>query len=67
MLKKTMYSFRIENELLNKTKKEANKLGISMSAFLRQAIIEKINNKDRLENIEERLVKLENLIHEEEN
>jgi len=33
MPKKTMYSFRIDNELLTKAKKEANKLGISMSVF----------------------------------
>lgn len=54
-----MYSFRIDNELLNKTKKEANKLGISMSAFLKQTIIEKTNHKDRIDNLKKRIKKLE--------
>ncbi len=60
MPKKIMYSFKIENELLDKAKKEAKKLSISLSAFLRQAIIEKINHKDRFDNLEKRVEKLEN-------
>ena len=59
MLKKVMYSLKIEKDLLDKAKKEAKKKGISMSAFLRQAVIEKMNHKDRLDRLEERIEKLE--------
>jgi len=55
-----MYSFKIEKELLDKAKKEAKKQSISMSAFIRQAIIEKMGYKDRLDRIEEKLDRLEN-------
>ena len=60
MPKKTRYCFRINNELLNKAKKEANKLGLFTSAFIRQAIIEKLNNNSRLDKLERRIGKLEN-------
>jgi len=39
-----MYSFRIDREIIYKAKKEAKKLSISTAAFIRQAILEKINN-----------------------
>ena len=60
MPKKIMYSFKIEKELIGKARKEAKKLSMSTSAFIRQAIIEKMNNNDRLDRIEERLRILEN-------
>jgi len=59
MSKKIMYSFKIEKELLNKAKKEAGKLGFTTSTFIRQAIIDKLNKKNRLDIIEKRLDKLE--------
>lgn len=55
-----MYSFRIDKEILDGAKKEAKKLGISTSVFVRQAIIEKMDNKNRLNKLEERIEKLEN-------
>lgn len=55
-----MYSFKIEKGLLDKAKEEAKRLSMATSAFIRQAIIEKINHKDRLDKIEKRLNKLEN-------
>ena len=60
MPKKIMYSFKIEKELIGKARKEAKKLSMSTSAFIRQAIIDKLKHKGRLENIEKRLIKLEN-------
>jgi len=41
---KIMYSFRIDKEIIDKAKKEVKKLSISTAAFIRQAILEKINN-----------------------
>ena len=57
---KIMYSFKIEKELIDKAKKEAKKLSMSTSTFIRKAILEKINHKNRLDRLEERLKKLEN-------
>jgi len=60
MPKKIMYSFKIEKELLDKAKKEAKRLSMATSTYIRQAIIEKMGYKDRLDRIEERLERLEN-------
>lgn len=57
---KIMYSFKIEKELIDKAKREAKKLSMATSTFIRQAILEKINHKNRFDKIEERLKKLEN-------
>lgn len=57
--KKIMYGFRIDKEIIGKAKKEAKKLSISTAAFIRQAILEKINNQDKIKDIEKRLEKLE--------
>ena len=56
---KIMYSFRIDKEIIDKAKKEAKKLSISTAAFIRQAILEKINNQNRIKDIEKRFEKLE--------
>jgi len=56
---KIMYSFRINKEIIDKAKKEAKKLSISTAAFIRQAILEKINNQNKIKDIEKRLEKLE--------
>lgn len=58
--KMVMYSFRIDREIIEGAKKESAGLSISTAAFIRQAIIEKIDNKDRLSKLEERIEKLEN-------
>lgn len=54
-----MYSFRIDKEMIDKAKKEAKKLSISTAAFIRCAILEKINNQNKIKDIEKRLEKLE--------
>lgn len=56
---KIMYSCRIDKEIIDKAKKEAKKLSISTAAFIRQAILEKINSQDKIKDIEKRLEKLE--------
>ena len=55
-----MYSLRIDKKLINKAKKEAKKLGLSASAFIRQAIIDKVSYNNKLKELEERIEKLEN-------
>jgi len=55
-----MYSFRIDKRLLNKAKKEDKKLGLCTSVFIRQAIIDKVSYNNKLKELEERIVKLEN-------
>jgi len=57
-----MYSFRIDKKLLNKAKKKSIKLSISTSSFIRQSILEKINNQNKFKDFEKRLNKLENKI-----
>ena len=59
MTKKIMYSFRIDKEIIYKAKKEAKKLSISTAAFIRQAILGKVNNQSKIKDIEKRLEKLE--------
>lgn len=55
-----MYSFRIDKEIIDKAKKEGKKLGLCTSAFIRQAIIDKVSYNNRLKELEDRIVKLEN-------
>jgi len=55
-----MYSLRIDNKLINRAKKEAKKLGLCTSAFIRQAIIDKVSYNNKLKELEERIFKLEN-------
>lgn len=58
---KIMYSFKIEKELIGKAKKEAKRLSMATSTFIRQAILEKLNNSDRLDELEKRIKNLENI------
>ena len=55
-----MYSFKIDKKLINRAKKEAKKLGLCTSAFIRQAIIDKVSYNNKLKELEERIFKLEN-------
>ena len=55
-----MYSFRIDKKLIDRAKKEAKKLGLCTSAFIRQAVIDKVSYNNKLKELEERIVKLEN-------
>ena len=55
-----MYSLKIEKELLEKAKEESKKLGLTTSTFVRQAIIDKLNHKNKLKELEKRIEKLEN-------
>jgi len=59
-MKHIMYSFRIDKKLINKAKKEAKKLGLCTSVFIRQAIIDKVSYNNKLRELEERIFKLEN-------
>ena len=52
----------MEAELIDKVKKRAQEKNISTSAFIRIAIINELDNKDRLDEIEERLDKIEKAI-----
>lgn len=61
MPKKIMYSFKIEKDLIDKAKKEAKKFSMATSTFIRQAILEKLNNSDRLDELEKRIKNLENI------
>lgn len=55
-----MYSFRVEKKLIDKAKKKAKKLGLCTSAFIRQAIIDKVGYNNKLKELEERIFRLEN-------
>ena len=58
---KIMYSFKIEKELIDKAKKEAKKLSMATSIFIRHAIMEKIESKNKIKEIEKRLSRLEKM------
>ena len=58
--KKIIYSLRIDKKLIDKAKKEAKKLGLCTSAFIRQAIIDKVSYNNKLKKLEDRIFKLEN-------
>jgi len=45
---------------MNNIKKEAKKLGLRTSAFIRQAIIDKVSYNNKIKELEERIAKLEN-------
>ena len=45
---------------LNSIKKEVKKLGLCTSAFIRQAIIDKVSYNNKLKELEKRITKLEN-------
>ena len=60
MTKQIMYSFRIDEKLIKKANKEAKKFGLCTSAFIRQAIIDKVSYNNKLKELEERITKLEN-------
>ncbi len=60
--KKVMHSFKIEKELIERAKKEARKQSMATSVFIRQAIIEKLNQREELEQLKERIQKLEEKI-----
>ena len=53
-----MYPFKIEKELIDKARKEAKKLSMAISTFIRQGILEKSINSERSDELEERLEKL---------
>ncbi|GAI19439.1 unnamed protein product [marine sediment metagenome] len=55
-----MYSLRIDKKLINKAKKEAKKLGLCTSVFIRQAVIDKVSYNNKLKELEKRIAKLEN-------
>ena len=55
-----MYFFRINKKLLIKAKKEVKKLCLCTSAFIRQAIIDKVSYNNKIKKLEDRIVKLEN-------
>lgn len=59
MPKKQMYSFKIEKELIDKVKEVAKAEGIPASLFIRQALVDRLDKNSRLDEIEERLEKLE--------
>ena len=59
-MEQIMYSFRIDKNLINRAKKEAKKLGLCTSAFIRQVIIDKVSYNNKLKELEERIGKLEN-------
>jgi len=58
-MKQIMYSFRIDKKLINKAKKEAKKLGLCTSVFIRQAIMEKVSYNNRIKELEDRIERLE--------
>jgi len=58
--KQIMYSLRIDKELIDKAKEEAKKQGLCTSAFIRQAIMDKVSYNNKLKKLEERIFKLEN-------
>ena len=59
MQTKKMYSFKVETELIEKVKAVARKNQMPTSAYIRIAIIEKLNSKSRMDALEARVKRLE--------
>ena len=59
-MEQIIYSFRTDKKFINKAKKEAKKLGLCTSAFIRQAIIDKVSYNNKIKELEDRIAKLEN-------
>lgn len=57
--KKIMHSFKIEKDLISRAKEEAKRQSMATSVFIRQAILEKLEKKKKLEELEERIKRLE--------
>ena len=47
---------------MNNIKKEAKKHGLCTSVFISQAVIDKVSYNNKLKELEERIIKLENKI-----
>ncbi|GAI29746.1 unnamed protein product [marine sediment metagenome] len=61
-MEQIMYSFRIDKKLLSRAKKEAKKLCLYTSVFIRQAVIDKMSYNNKLKELEDRIIKLKNKI-----
>ncbi len=59
---KNNVSFRIDKKLINKAKKGAKKSGLCTSVFIRQAVVDKMSHNNKLKELRERIIKLENKI-----
>ncbi|MDD3776356.1 MAG: hypothetical protein PHN32_01940 [Actinomycetota bacterium] len=59
MSKKVMHSFKIEQELIDRAKQEAKRQSMATSVFIRQAILEKLESKSKIEELERRIESLE--------
>jgi len=58
-MEQIIYSFRTDKKFINKAKKEAKKLGLCTSAFVKQAIIDKVSYNSKLKELAELIVKPE--------
>ncbi|MCG9478859.1 MAG: hypothetical protein K9H14_01465 [Actinomycetia bacterium] len=57
--KKVMHSFKIEKDLIERAKAEAKHQSMATSVFIRQSIIEKLERKSKIEELENRIERLE--------
>ena len=62
MGKKVMYSFRIDERLLDKVRSKAKEKSLTTSTFIKQCLLEKVNEDSRLEEVEKRLAVLEKIV-----
>jgi hypothetical protein len=62
MSKKVMYSFRIDEELLNKVRAKAKEKSLPTSIFIKQCLLDKLNEDSRIDDIEKRLAVLEEIV-----
>ncbi len=59
-----MYSFRIDEGLLDKVLGKAKEKSLPTSTFIKQCLLDKLNEDSRLNDIEKRLTVLEGIVKE---
>ena len=64
MGKKVMYSFRIDEGLLDRVRAKAKEKSLPTSTFIKQCLFEKVNEDSRLEEVEKRLEVLEKIVRD---
>jgi predicted DNA binding CopG/RHH family protein len=62
MANKVMYSFRIDEELLDKVRDKAKEKSLPTSTFIKQCLIAELNNENVIKELEQRIIALEKAV-----
>ena len=60
--KKVMYSLRIDKGLLGKVRGKAREKNLPTSTFIKQCLLEKLNEENMLKELEQKIIALEKAV-----